>query len=241
MLITNHWSVSSPGKLGDYHVEFALKMPFAVAYISECYALLKNPSTAKLKAFNLDMHAEHFNIWKNDALTKVTDYGTFHMNHDPRDRSANIEIAAMCMDGSDVQVEGPWGPHPYTAAHALMHAALNARVAKLKGLDPQASFSTSVEPNVLQNGPIYVLSTHGERALQTKDGTDATVPSRGYFAYSGDGNCRWDLAALDVRDAHLLAEANSAVETCRRSAMTMRIVTHLFLELPMNNMFGLDK
>jgi hypothetical protein len=122
-----------------------------------------------------------------------------------------------------------------------MHCAINARVAKLKNIDLTATFDVSVDPNVLQNGPIHVLSTHGERALQTNDLGADTIPARGYFAYSGDPDCRWDLAALDPRDAHLLADANNAVLTCHKSADTIRNVSHILSGLPIANYWGLDQ
>lgn len=240
MLITNHWSVSGLNKLKDYHVEFALTGTVSSITQKQCYALVSKVDAVALKAFNVDTLKKAFTIYKNFPFTQPTTYGTYLINNDPRDNSSNIEIAMLGMDGANVQVQGPWGSHPYTAAHAIMHAAINARVCKLKGINPIDSFPTSIEPSILQNGPIYVLSTHGERALQTNDQGDDTIPERGYFAYSGDSNCRWDIAALDELDAHHLADGHQAVLWCKQSAGILRQLTNIFFSAPIADYWGLN-
>lgn len=235
MITTEHWSATGPNRLREYHIEFALTGLLTASFKGE---LLRAQHPVQV---DWDALRFLFAIYKNVDLGTPTDYGTWHLNHDPRDGSANIEIGALCMGGENVSVPGPWGNFPYTIAHAWMHAGITARVCALKGIDTQGSFDVSVEPSVLQNGPIYNISTHAERALQTKD-PDATLrPGFGYFAYSGDGDCRWDIAALDESDAHLLADPNSAKASAIQSAAWMRRQAHEIKAAGISDMWGLDQ
>jgi hypothetical protein len=155
MLVTCHWSATGPTRLNDYHIEFALAgappiLSLGVPPTVEQWAALRGA----------------FKIWKHDDLGQPTDYGTWHLNHDPRDRSSNIEIGALCMANATTQA---WGNHPFTAPHVWMMAGIVARVCLLKAIDAGDCFAVAVAPGVLQNGPIYVVSTHAERALQTQN------------------------------------------------------------------------
>ncbi len=244
MIVTLHESASAPIFLGDYHVEMFAKKTLPQSLVDECYNALVAGS---MKPSYVEAVRTYFSIKKFIVFGTPTSYGTFEMNHDPRDRSTNIEIAAMCMGGEGVKIAGPWGRYPYTAAHGVMHAAISARVCKLKALDPTEIFDPSVDPNVLQNGPISVLATHGERAIQTYEtpgpdsATTETLARRfGYFAYSGDPDCRWDVAALDPRDADKLGSAESARTTCIESAHRLRALTRSFMDAGITDFWGLD-
>ena len=225
MLVTCHWSASPPQRLRAYHLEFALTGTMTAEDLHNLRAL----GNASVPWTTL---CAQFTIWKNDALTVPTDYGTFDLNNDPRDNSANIEVAAMCMSGASAT---NFGAYPYTIAHAWMHAAIVARIAVLKNLDCLESFSASVEPSVLQNGPIFTISTHGERAIQTNDwplGAASQTQSAkyGYFFGSGDPNLRWDLTLLDpayidtTKDP--TADADWYATQCRASAAWIRGQAH---------------
>ena len=235
MLITNHWSVTPAGtRLGEYHVEFGLKPGTNVAIFNK--EVLTGDGGQVTSAVR-----GAFNIWKNVDLTTPTSYGTWNVNHDPRDQSANVEIASLCMGGEGVSVAGPWGSEPFTFAHFLMHCHLTARVCKLKGLDPLGSFASSEFPDLLQNGPIHTASTHGERAIQTIDNIKTLRPSFGYFAYSGDPDCRWDLAAPDYTMANLLATPQGAYSTCLTTAGQLRSIAAKILTAGITDMWGLDQ
>jgi hypothetical protein len=178
-----------------------------------------------------------FAIWKNDALSATTEYGTWEMNSDPRDHSANVEVAFMGMSGATTQ---NFGAYPYTIAAAWMHAALIARVCALKNIDCNGSFDVSVEPAVLQNGPIYNVSTHGERALQTYNPppngatNDALGRSLGYFLGSGDPDSRWDIGVTDA--AYLPVTPASA----RAAAAWLRAKAHAIKVAGLTDYWGLD-
>jgi len=234
MLITGHWSVSPLKRLRDYHLEFAL----IAALTDEQNHLLRAATSPDQVDF--DELRKHFVTYKNFEFGTATSYGTWDMNRDPRDGTPNVEIAMLGMDGTDVVINGPWGDHPYTKAHAWMHAAIIARVAQIKGIDTGGSFDTSVEPSVLQNGPIHNISTHGERAYQTNDQGQDKIPKLGYFAYSGDSECRWDLAALDPSDAHLLGDEASALSTMLASAAWIRQQAHAIKVAGITDLWGLD-
>jgi len=221
MILTCHWSVTPPTRQRDYHIEFALTGNLSSEYIASL-GTVTDPSKIDWKTLK-----NAFTIYKNNNLTDVTTYGTWHLNSDPRDGSANVEIAALTMDGSDVTTTGSWGPNPYTFAHAWIHAGIVARVCKIKNIEANGSFNVSVEPSVLINGPIYIVSTHGERALQTNDDGEDTVPQRGYGIFSGDSSCRWDIACLDPSQNHLLNDATTAIASVHSSAAWIRNMAHL--------------
>lgn len=237
MLVTAHWSATGPSHLGEYHVEFG-----APNGISNDLNLMAENATDPLHVDFTKLKAA-FNIWKNTAFGTATDYGTWRLNHDPRDGSADIEVGALCMGGENVSVTGPWGSYPYTYAHSWMHAAIIARIGFLKHIDLGGHFDASIEPGILQNGPIYNVSTHAERALQTQDSDAVLRPAFGYFVYSGDGDCRWDIACRDVKDAPKLAKpANAKTEALanaawirKQSASILKTLSHT------SDMWGLDK
>src|SRR5882724_12006378 len=194
-LITAHWAATQPLPCVDYHDEFALHGGIQKEIMDECLDVIHGKSTLTPKLVNFVKPS--FLNWKQFPFTLATNYGTYHLNHDPRDGSPNVEIGALCMGGEGVNVPGPWGKWPYTAAHAVMQAAIIARICHLKDINPRESFDQKIAPAQLQNGPIFTVSTHAERAIQTPDQPYATArPSFGYFIYSGDGDSRWDLAAL---------------------------------------------
>jgi hypothetical protein len=117
-----------------------------------------------------------------------------------------------------------------------MAVGVGARVAALKELDANGSFQASG----FQNGPLHVVSTHAERAIQTPD-SDATLrPSYGYFAYSGDGDCRWDLAARDVSEASVLATPTGAHESALKTAAWIRAMTHEAKAVGIHDFWRLD-
>lgn len=237
MLITAHWSATGPYRINDYHVEYGAKNGISAA-LNQTAENATDPSQVDWKALKAA-----FNVWKNTQFGTPTDYGTWHLNHDPRDGSANIEVGALCMGGEGVSITGPWGAYPYTYAHGWMHAAIIARICFLKKIDPNSSFPVSVEPGVLQNGPIYSVSTHAERALQTQDSAAVLRPTFGYFAYSGDGDCRWDIACRDVKDAPKLAKPADAKTEALANAAWLRHQTAAILKTltPKSSMWGLDK
>ena len=228
-VVTNHWSGSPPVRLQAYHVEIALTGVLTAGdfhflrllhdhpegYLSVPWATLRN----------------QFTIWKNDSFATATDYGTYEFNHDPRDGSPNIEVASMCMPGGATAFDGD---SPFTIAHAWMHAAICARVCQLKGLDTVEAFPASDDP-YFQNGPIFVVSTHGERAIQTKD-TAATNPALGYFFGSGDPDSRADLFCLDGQ----YYDGTVTVAQCKASAAWIRQQAHLIKGAGINDFWGLD-
>jgi hypothetical protein len=223
-LITGHWSASGPNFLNDYHVEFFKKPGTDVSHIS----LDIEPDFNEI--LNL------FAIQKNDDLGTPTDFGTWHLNHDPRDGSPNIEIGALCMANATTQ---NWGLYPFTPAHAWMMAAIIARVAQLKHVDTGGSFDSSVESSVLMNGPIFDVSTHAERAFQTQNpGVDH--PERGYFIFSGDPDCRWDLTVLDPAAVGEIANFNSAIAAAKISAAWIREKAHAIKAAGIHDFWGLD-
>ena len=234
MLITAHWSASMRDRLRDYHLEFAID-PLS----DSLYELLYKAESPA----DVDWHTllSHTQIYKNFEFGTKTGYGTWHLNSDPRDGTPNVEIAALTMGGTDVKTTGPWGSNPYKKAHAWIHAGLIARVAQLKFIDINGSFDVSVEPTVLQNGPIFNVSTHGERAMQTNDEGQDNIPTAGYFDYSGDSNCRGDIAALDESDAHLLDNLSDAEHVCKASAAWLRSQAHSIKVSGITDFWNLDK
>jgi hypothetical protein len=231
MIVTCHWSATGPSRLRDYHVEFALTGLITSSMRGE---LLRAQHAGEVDWASLKFA---FAVYKNVDLETPTDYGTWHMNHDPRDGSANVEIGALCMGGEDVHVAGPWGAYPYTIAHAWMHAGIVARICVLKHIDAGGSFTP---PDGFQNGPIYNVSTHGERALQTRDADAVVRPSFGYFAYSGDGDCRWDIAARDESEAHVLATPDGARSSAIATAAWIRARAHEIKAAGITDFWGLD-
>lgn len=201
MLITNHWSGSGPVRLRAYHIEIARTGEIGSLYSHDLRAAWQDP-TMPMRAVDFALLHDKFVVWKNDTLTTINDYGTWDENSDPRDHSANVEIASMCMPGGATDFAGT---EPFTIGHAWMHAYICAVVAKLKGIDLLGAFPTSVEPGTLQNGPIDVCGTHGSRAIQTIDfgvpngnaSSQALSDEFGYFFGSGDPDSRADLFCLD--------------------------------------------
>ena len=230
-LITDHWSATGPTRINDYHVEFGAINGISTE-LNKQFGVITDAS--KIDFVHLK---SLFNVWKNTPFDTATDYGTWHLNHDPRDNSPNIEIGALTMGGESVQTTGPWGNFPYTYVHSWMHAALNARVCKLKNIDPLGSFNS----NSLQHGPQYNISTHAERAYQTPNPPIDDVNHRGYAIYSGDSDLRWDIAARDVSDAHKLGNFDSALTELKANANWLRKQTKSILDLGITDFWGLDK
>lgn len=230
MLLTDHWSATGPNRLRDYHIEYALTGLLTATLRAELLRA-QRPGDVDWDALRFI-----FTIWKNDNLETPTDYGTWHMNHDPRDGSANVEIGALCMGGEDVRIDGSWGSYPFTIAHAWMAAGISARVCALKSIDTQGSFTN----DNFQNGPLFNVSTHAERALQTPDPDAVLRPGFGYFAYSGDGDCRWDLAALDYSDSHLLGTPDGARAMALQSASWIRSQAHAIKAAGIADFWKLD-
>jgi hypothetical protein len=231
-IITAHWSATAPVRLHEYHIEFGVRAEVAAKQLA--------PFDLTMPASRIDFAALQslFTINKNYDFSTATGYGTWKMNHDPRDHSPNIEIAAMCMGGSNVGIS-QWGTYPFTCAHAWMMAALMARVAALKKIDTGGSFDGTAFGFI--NNPIANLSTHAERALQTPS-PDATVrPNLGYFLYSGDPDCRWDLAALDPSKAGVLGSADTARTSAIASASWLRSHAHDIKSAGILDFWGLDK
>lgn len=226
MLVTGHWSGTGPTRLRDYHLEYLL------TGTAPDVTLDTPPSPAQWAQL-----VNAFVVFKNDQLGIPTDYGTWHLNHDPRDQSANIEIGAMCMANATTQ---NWGKYPFTAAHAWMMAGIVARVCALKGIDTLGRFADSVEPSVLQNGPIFNVSTHAERALQTQNpGVDH--PDLGYFIYSGDPDCRWDLSVLQPSDTDKLVASFPAMTAAIASARWIRERAHAIKAAGITDYWGIDR
>lgn len=163
------------------------------------------------------------------------------MNTDPRDGSANTEVSAMCMAGAQTS---DFGQYPYTMAHAWVHAGLLARICALKNIDATESFDTSIEPATLQNGPIFTVSTHGERAIQTVDygvpngnASSRTASDQfGYFVGSGDPDSRWDIALLDPG----YITSGVTVAGAKASAAWLRQQAHAIKSSGIADYWGLD-
>lgn len=230
MILTHHWSATSPTRIHEYHVEYALATQPTAAFRE---SLLRATSALQVDWLAL---RRLFLVWKNVDFSTPTDYGTYRMNHDPRDGSANVEIGALCMGGEGVSVAGAWGVYPFTIAHAWMAIGIGARIAALKDLDPNGSFTA---PG-FQNGPLHVISTHAERAIQTRDADAVLRPNFGYFAYSGDGDCRWDLAARDYTEAGKLATPQGAYTNALKTAAWIRAMTHEAKAMGIHDLWGLD-
>lgn len=214
MILTTHWSASSPARINDYHVEFALKFP----QIDPAFMHDLRAATDPTKV-DFDKLFWNFNTWKNFVLTDVTTYGTWHLNHDPRDgTSPDVEIGALCMGGEGTSITR-WGRWPYTTAHAWMHAAIIARICAMKRLDPLQRFAPT---NGLQDGPIFVVSTHAERAFQTVNPGIDNINHRGYGMYSGDPDMRWDIAVFEQADAGKLIDYPHARQAVHDSAQWLR-------------------
>jgi hypothetical protein len=243
-LVTAHWAGSQPNPVSEYHDEFALRNGLSRDVQEHCYAIVNGEAKADDTLWSALRSA--FTQWKMFEFSKARNYGTWHLNHDPRDWSVNIEVGALCMGGEGVGLTR-WGTWPYTAAHAVYHAAIIARICKLKNLDPSGSFDASVAPKVLQNGPIHVVSTHAERAIQTYDapidgGAKDEIHARhlGYFAFSGDPDCRWDLAALDPREANNLTTPEGARAFALHSAQRLRNMVVAITAQGIHDLWGLD-
>jgi hypothetical protein len=236
MLITCHWSASNPQPISDYHVEFALVRPIPGDIAA------KLASGSELSSSDVDRLVKAFDIWKFMSFDEIPRYATWHVNHDPRDgQTANVSMAALCMGGEGVQTTGPWGRWPFTTGHAYMMSALAARVCQLKGLDPTGSFDASLctySPQM--NGPIQNIATHGERAFQTPN-PGVAHPERGYFIYSGDPDCRWDLAALRVDDAGKLGTFESAIACAHASGDWLRQHAKKLVQAGISDFWSLDK
>lgn len=237
-VLTNHWSGSPPVRLRAYHVEIGLTGTFTDEDFHNLRALhdqadgYKSVPWATLRA--------QFNVWKNDSFTTATDYGTWDFNTDPRDGSPNVEVASMCLPGGATDFGGQY---PFTIAHAWMHAGIAARICQLKGLDTLGSFPASVAPQ-LQNGPINVISIHGERAIQTVNwnvpgagaSSEAASLEFGYFFGSGDPNSRADLFCLDGE----YYDGTVTVAQCKASAAWIRENAHLIKAAGITDFWGLD-
>jgi hypothetical protein len=240
MLVTAHWSATSPVRLRKYHIEFAITgSAFSSDVLHNLRALGAQANGYQSVPWS-DLLAS-FTIWKNEDLTAPDNYGTWDMNTDPRDGSSNIEVSAMCMLNAK---SNAFGQYPYTMAHAWIHAGILARVCALKGLDATESFDASVEPGTLQNGPIFTVSTHGERAIQTVDygvpngnaSSQAASDQFGYFLGSGDPDSRWDIALLDpeyIPNGVTIAGAKAA-------AAWLRQQTHAIKAAGIADYWGID-
>jgi hypothetical protein len=235
MLITCHWSASPPVPLTDYHVEFALNRPIP----SDIDA--KVTHGLPLTPADVDRLKTAFDVWKFMDFAAIPQYAVWHLNHDPRDDSVDISIAALCMGGEHVATVGPWGRWPFTRAHAYIMAAIVARIATLKQIDVYDSFPVAGSlVGRLQNGPVYVVSTHGFRAYQTPN-PGVAHPERGYFMFSGDPDMRWDLSALEVGEADALANFDSALGSAAASAAWLRDAAHRLKAAGISDFWGLEK
>jgi hypothetical protein len=241
-IITAHWSATSPDdsgvyhRLGDYHAEFGLIKPLSNTVLTHCRNAV-HPADVPWSDLS-----HIFAVWKNYNFDTATSYGTWMWNHDFRDNTPNIEVAALCMGGSDVCTTD-FGAHPFTKAHAWMMAGVIARIAKLKGIDPMQSFEAV---NGYMNGPLFAVSTHGERAYQTEnmqvENADRGYSGyRGYGAYSADPDMRWDLDVLDVADLKALGSFQTAYAATKSSAAWLRNAAASIIHANYTaDMWGLD-
>ena len=232
-IITAHWSATGPqgpifdGNQPAYHVQCGLIRPSGLKLNRS--TLVRDVDFAKLR--------KTFDLWKCTPLDQATSWGTWMWNHSPVDGvSPNIEVGALCMGGEHVGMT-QWGQYPFTFDHAWMMAAVCARIAILKDIDVQAAMSIG---GVYQNGPFYRLSTHGERAYQTKDSEAVVRPGYGDFAYGGDPQCRWDLSALDPLENASLGTPEGAVTMMQSSANWLRNTTHEIKALLLQDKPGID-
>jgi len=238
MFQTNHWSGSGPVRLRAYHIENARNAELTPQYLKDLRGAWLNPNGAASVDFAL--LRSKFNVWKNDSLTTPTDYGTWDFNNDPNDGSPNIQIASMCLPGGATDFGGV---EPFTVAHAWMHAYECAAVAQLKGLDVLASFPASIS-GAFQNGPIFLCSTHGERAIQTIDygvpggaaSSQAASDEFGYFFGSGDPDSRADLFCLDAA----WYVGNVTIAQAKTSAAQIRQHSHMIKAAGIHDFWGLD-
>lgn len=232
MIITNHWSGSSNDRIKEYHVTYGTKLDSIPA------SLLEKFNVASPGQVDWDLLFNLFNVWKNTDLHTPTPFGTYRMNHDPRDGSADIEVGALCMGGEYVTPTGSWGSYPFTRAHAWMAAGICARIAQICTIDCMESFTSDSEYYI--NGPFYAISTHAERAHQTVS-PDAKEADRGYDLYSGDPDCRWDLAVLCAEDNHRLGLESTYYGVASESANWIRTQAHAIKSAGIKNLWGLDK
>lgn len=229
-IITGHWSATSPERLGDYHAEFGQRGDIPQALLATCRAAVRADQIP------WSVLRQNFNVWKNTNFDTVMTYGTWDWNHDFRDGSPNIEVGALCMGGPHTGTTN-FGQWPYTKAHAWMHAGVIARIAHLKGIKPLESFEA---PAGYMNGPLYAISTHGERAYQTANpGIDDQ--GRGYGLWSKDPDCRWDLDVLDFADLAKLKTYDAAYAATKASASWLRnAVADILARNLQADMWGLD-
>ena len=233
MLVTHHWSASPPVRIKDYHLEYGLCRAFEVDYLAQLDKA-QHPSEIDWKKLR-----EYFNVWKNVDFHTPTPFGTYRLNHDPRDNSADVEIGALCMGGERVSLASNWGSYPFTIGHAWFAAGLTARVAAICNIDIAGSFQPN-RPDLI-NGPIYNVSTHAERAWQTTSPDSTDHPELGYFLYSGDPDCRGDLGVFREADMHLLGDWRSALDASRKSAAWLRQQAHEIKAAGIHDLWNLDK
>lgn len=232
MLITNHWSGSPAVRLRDYHVEIVRTGEITDQLrhtLREAWGYTDGSQRVDWKAL-----LALFTIYKNDELSQSTEYGTWDLNHDPRDGSPNIEIASMCMPGGATAFAGD---EPFTIAHAWVHTYATAAVSAIKkAIDVLGKFDVSAEPSVLQNGPIFVVSNHGERADQTQN-PGVAHPDLGYFFGSGDPDSRADLFCLDGE----WYTGEVTLGQCKSSIAEMRWHAHVLKSAGLEHgLLGLD-
>jgi len=232
MIITAHWSATSPERINDYHVEFGAKVTIPTTLNNK----LKTINDAKEVDWN--ELKSLFNIYKNVDFNVATTYGTYDINHDPRDGSPDIEVGALSMGGEHVGTTGPWGQWPYTYAHSWMHAGIIGRICKLKNIDPLGSFNDSN----MQHNPLFNVSTHAERAIQTPDGPSANLrPSYGYFIFSGDPDSRWDITVRDVSEASKLSSPATAFTLAIENSKWIRNAAHSVMENGITDFWELNQ
>lgn len=211
-IVTAHWSGTPAQRERAYHLEFMQRQtPLQANLLQACRDAQAPSDVPWVRMYGA------FAVYKNVNFDTAMDYGCFGWNHDFRDNSPNIEVAAMCMGGPHTGTRN-FGEWPYTKAHAWMHAYLIAMVCRLKGIDPLESFKPV---QGFMNGPLYSVSTHGERAYQTQN-KPIDRHNRGYGLYGDDPDCRWDLAILDPHDIDKLGSYNSARKAVTDSANWLR-------------------
>lgn len=224
--ITHHWAGDNDQRLRDYTLEIGRTAALDPAYLHDLRVAWLDPNGAKTVDFKA--LKSKFVVWKNHDLTYVPSYDTWNWNHDPRDGTTpNICVSSMCFPHGATDFSGL---EPFTVAHAWMHAYAAAVLADIESIDCLESWDNP-NPAVFQNGPMFTISTHAERAVQTIDygvaggnaSSEAASKEFGYFFGSGDPQSRADLFCLDAQ----WYDGTVTIAQAKKSAAQLRAHSHV--------------
>jgi hypothetical protein len=238
--ITHHWSGTADQRGDHYTIEIGRTATLDSQYLHDLRAAWLDPNGAHSVDFVL--LKSKFNVWKNHDLSYVPSYDTWNWNHDPRDNTTpNICIASLCLPHGATDFSGE---EPFTIAHAWAHAYAAALVAAIKNLDCLESWPNP-SAAVYQNGPMFTISTHAERAIQTIDwgvpdggaSSQAASQEYGYFFGSGDPQSRADLFCLDAQ----WYNGTVTIAQAKESAAHLRAHSHVIKGGLIGNKWGIDQ